>query len=133
MPNQMKKNSLPNDSKLNPVGKVLCEAMIATGGTIGIAQVNLALAPVGSVLYVQPSAGRLTCEVEVANANALHWQDGLKNANERNSTLRKRLALAEALLSRVNKVMSHKLTVYRPALVSTASTLLWEVRAFVEE
>lgn len=88
MSNQVKKNSLPNDSMLNPVGKVLCQAQSATGGTIGVAQVNLALAPVGSELYVRPSEGRLTCEVEVANANALHWKAGLEQANIRNAELR---------------------------------------------
>lgn len=88
MPNQPKKNSLPEDSLLNPVGKVLCQAQAATGGMIGIAQVDLALAPVGSVLYVQPSEGRLTCEVEVANANALHWKAGLEQAHIRVAELR---------------------------------------------
>lgn len=82
---------------------------------------------------MQPKDSRLKLEVEVANENALHWKDGLQKANERNSNLRKRLAIAEALLGRVNKVMSHELIVYRPALVSTATTLLGEVRAFIKE
>lgn len=69
------------NSLLNPVGKVLCLAQTMTGETIGIAQVNASLAPVGSELFVQPSVGRLKLEVEVANENALHWQDGLRKAN----------------------------------------------------
>ena len=82
---------------------------------------------------MQPKDSRLKLEVEVANENALHWKDGLQKANERNSNLRKRLAIAEALLGRVNKVMSHELIVYRPALISTATILLGEVRAFIKE
>lgn len=101
MSNQVKKNSLPNDSMLNPVGKVLCQAQSATGGTIGVAQVNLALAPVGSELYVRPSEGRLTCEVEVANANALHWKAGLEQANERNAENRMLLNRARQIMRRV--------------------------------
>lgn len=69
------------NSLLNPVGKVLCLAQTMTGETIGIAQVNASLAPVGCELFVQPSVGRLKLEVEVANENALHWQDGLRKAN----------------------------------------------------
>ena len=88
MSNQPKKNSLPNDSMLNPVGKVIAATDMWTQMPIGIAQVNLALAPVGSELYVRPSEGRLTCEVEVANANALHWKAGLEQANIRNAELR---------------------------------------------
>lgn len=87
----------------------------------------------GCELYVQPSEGRLKLEDKVANDNALYYKGGLQKANERNSNLRKRLAIAEALLGRVNKVMSHELIVYRPALVSTATTLLGEVRAFIKE
>lgn len=88
---------------LNSVGKVLCQAQSATGGTIGIAQVNLALAPVGSVLYVQPSEGRLTCEVEVANANALHWKAGLEQSNERNAENRMLLNRARQIMRQVKE------------------------------
>lgn len=69
------------NSLLNPVGKVLCLAQTMTGETIGIAQVNASLAPVGCELFVQPKDSRLKLEVEVANENALHWQDGLRKAN----------------------------------------------------
>lgn len=40
------------------------------------------------MLYVHPSEGRLTCEVEVANANALHWKEGLNAANVRTAQQR---------------------------------------------
>lgn len=69
------------NSLLNPVGKVICLAQTASGETIGIAQVNASLAAVGCELYVQPKDSRLKLEVEVANENALHWQNGLKKAN----------------------------------------------------
>ena len=99
MSNQEKKNSLPGDSKLNPVGKVIC-AMPQDGVAIGIAQVDLSLAPVGCELYVQPSEGRLKLEVEVANDNAMHWKRGLKLQQERNRQIREDLRDARALLIR---------------------------------
>lgn len=76
------------NSLLSPVGKVLCQAQTATGEMIGIAQVNLSLAPVGCELYVQPKDSRLKLEVEVANENALHWQEGLRKANITSAELR---------------------------------------------
>ena len=103
MPNQVKKNSLPSDSMLNPVGKVIAVTDMWTQMPIGIAQVNIALAPVGSELYVRPSEGRLTCEVEVANANALHWKDGLNKANERHAETRMLLNRARGLLRLVKE------------------------------
>lgn len=69
MSNQ-KKNSL-----LSPVGKVICQAQTATGEMIGIAQVDLSLAPVGCELYVQPKDSRLRLELEVANENAVHHKE----------------------------------------------------------
>lgn len=111
----------------------VAEAMPGTNGGFTMAVFPADQVPVGCELYVQPKGSRLRLEVEVANENALHWKDGLQKANERNSNLRKRLAIAEALLGRVNKVMSHELIVYRPALISTATTLLGEVRAFIKE
>lgn len=71
------------NSLIAPVGKVICLAETANGGTIGIAQVNVSLAPVGTELYLQPSEGRLKLEVEVANDNALHWQEGVRATNHR--------------------------------------------------
>ncbi|MNQ24773.1 hypothetical protein D3C85_379770 [compost metagenome] len=95
-----------SNSVLRPVGKVICEAMVATGGTIGIAQVNLSLAPVGCELYVQPKDSRLKLEVEVANDNALHWQEGLRKANTRNSEVRSELRRCQELLRRVHSLVN---------------------------
>lgn len=92
MSNQEKKNSLPEDSRLNPVGVVSAiqsyPQMRGGTTTIGVAHVDLSLAPVGSELYVKPSVGRLTCEVQVANDNALHWKEGLNKANIRTAEQR---------------------------------------------
>lgn len=73
---------------LNPVGKavMLGTPILATGKTIAI--FDASQVPEGCELYVKPSVGRLTCEVEVANANALHWKAGLEQANIRNAELR---------------------------------------------
>lgn len=87
-------------SVLNPIGKVICAAQAATGGTIGIAQVDLSLAPEGTELYVQPSEGRLKLEVEVANDNALKWQNALGIQQERNKQLRDEVRQARELLRR---------------------------------
>ena len=97
-----------SDSKsvLAPVGKVICEAMVATGGTVGIAQVDISRAPVGSELFVQPSVGRLRLEVEVANENALHWQDGLRKANVRAAELRTQLYRTRDLLRQVHSLVN---------------------------
>lgn len=73
-----------------PVGTVLCIAETAMGGRIGIAHVDANLAPTGTKLYVQPKDSRLNLEVEVANDNALHWQQGLRDANARNRIVRDR-------------------------------------------
>lgn len=91
MSNQEKKNSLPEDSALHPVGRVsTMKVTFPKIGemTIGVAHVDLDRAPEGSVLYVHPSEGRLTCEVEVANANALHWKESLNKTNIRAAELR---------------------------------------------
>jgi len=97
-----------SDSKsvLAPVGKVIVAAQTATGNQIGIAQVDLSLAPVGSELFVQPSVGRLKLEVEVANENALHWQDGLRKANVRAAELRTQLYRTRDLLRQVHSLVN---------------------------
>lgn len=103
MSNQETKNSLPEDSALQPVGRVsTMKVTFPKIGevTIGVAHVDLNRAPEGSVLYVHPSVGRLTCEVEVANNNALHWKDGLSKANELNAELRMQLNRARGFLRR---------------------------------
>lgn len=93
-------------SLLSSVGKVLCQAQTATGVTIGIAQVDLSLAPVGSELYVQPKDSRLKLEVEVANENALHWQEGLRKANEQCREKRTELNRCRELLRRVHSLVN---------------------------
>lgn len=80
------------------MGKVIAAAQVATGGMIGIAQVDLSLAPVGSELYVQPSEGRLRLELEVANDNAMSWKRSLETQHTANTKLRQRCARLEALL-----------------------------------
>lgn len=49
---------------------------------------------------MQPSAGRLKLEVEVANDNALGWKNALGLQQERNKQLRTDLREARALLNR---------------------------------
>ena len=91
-------------SLLNPVGIV---AKIPTGPMtrgeqtmIGIAHIDLSLAPEGTELFVQPSEGRLKLEIEVANDNALKWQDALKEQVARSTRLRCDLDKARTLLRR---------------------------------
>ncbi len=102
MSNQEEKNSV-----LKPVGKVLCVAQTATGGMIGIAQVDINLAPVGTELFVQPSEGRLKLEIEVANENALHWQKALRDANERITELRNEKYRLRDLLHATHILIEH--------------------------
>lgn len=94
---QEQKNSL-----LDPVGKVLCQAQTAGGGMIGIAQVNLSLAPVGCELYVQPSEGRLKLEVEVANDNAMHWKHTLMTCQAQKKRLREALRKIASIQDNLN-------------------------------
>lgn len=101
-------------SVLNPVGKVVCRLETPHGGTTGIAQVDLSLAPVGTELYVQPSEGRLKLEIEVANDNALAWQKALSAEQVRNKQLRTDLQEARALLQRsgsfeLNADLNHRI------------------------
>lgn len=92
-------------SVLSPVGIVssITTGPLIRGGatTIGIAHIDLSLAPVGSELYVQPKDSRLKLEVEVANDNALHWKDGLNKANERSARLRTELLKAKSMLRNI--------------------------------
>ena len=60
----------------------------------------------GSELFVQPSVGRLRLEVEVANENALHWQDGLRKANVRAAELRTQLYRTRDLLRQVHSLVN---------------------------
>lgn len=78
------------NSLLEPVGTV-SRVPDLEGRAIGICLVDLSLAPVGSELYVQPKDSRLKLEVQVANDNALHWRDGLIEANNRCAELRTEL------------------------------------------
>lgn len=50
---------------------------------------------------MQPKDSRLKLEVEVANENSLHWQKSLREANERNHVLRKRVRQAEFLFGKL--------------------------------
>lgn len=125
-----------SNNQLRPrqaVGKVICEAMAATGGTIGIAQVGLSQAPVGSELYVTPSDKRLSLEVEVANDNAQHWQDGLNKANARNTGLRKQLYRSRDLLRRVHSLVNqNNVDVRTPAIGEELGGLLEQIRKELE-
>ena len=102
------------NSLLNQVGKVLCQAQTASGEMIGIAQVNLSLAPVGTELFVQPKDSRLTLEVLVANENAKHWKDSLSQTNARNKILRVKLARAQDMLRRTNEIIGPGRSQLRP-------------------
>lgn len=86
-------------SLLNPVG-VVRKIQTYPSGTMGIAVVDLSLAPAGSELYVQPSEGRLRLEVEVANDNATKWKNALGAEQERNKQLRDEVRQARELLRR---------------------------------
>lgn len=74
-------------SLLTPVGVVAAiptSTAIRGGQTmIGVAHIDLSLAPVGTELFVQPSESKLRLEIEVANENALHWQNCYNRTNTR--------------------------------------------------
>lgn len=55
----------------------------------------------GTELYVQPSEGRLKLEVEVANDNALKWQNALGIQQERNKQLRDEVRELQAFIKDV--------------------------------
>lgn len=85
-------------SVLNPVGKA--QAILVGETTMTMVLCDQSLVPVGTELYVKPSEGRLKLEIEVANDNALKWQNALGTQQARNKQLRVEVRQARELLRR---------------------------------
>lgn len=76
----------------------LAEKMPGTNGAFTMAVFKESNVPVGTELYAQLSVNRANLEVEVANSNALHWQENLRESQELNSTLRRKKLLAHKFI-----------------------------------
>lgn len=107
---------MPNPNRRAPVGKVTAmkvEFPQIGEMTIGIAQVDLNLAPVGSELFVTPSDKRLMLELEVANENAAHHQQQCVKRGDALHVYRKLLrklaqpasGLAPDLVAEINRTL----------------------------
>lgn len=89
------------NSLLNSVGKAesFGKDLFPTGKTIAVFEASQV--PVGTELFVRPSDSRLTLEVSVANDNAQHWQQALREANAKNSKLRQSLNRTQKMLRNI--------------------------------